>query len=338
MDKSREESGSSSHRTEGKGRSCKDSTELSKTRQLPVYYGLILETVSFSLLSDPRRSFPSTPCSPSRTTTTTTKAARMMLTELPAMDAVSVAVSVPTVPTFNLGFAHFLVRPSTWLILLVSLVLISTIRAAFLLLRPHTWTQGRKGVSFVNIVKIESSITPVGTSSTTSTTSQGRKETSISSTTTGERTKTSSWLWGLVQWDTLPAVPLRSDRPSWQTPPSPARQMQETQPQPRRPSSPPFDPPLNRTLFVLICLFFLGFSVGCGPLRLPHIVHHSACHRTCQTANITFTEPALYNTKVPLSMAKIIMSRHTFRRPPSRPPPVRATNVPQYQRKMPSMV
>jgi hypothetical protein len=48
--------------------------------------------------------------------------------------------------------------------------------------------------------------------------------------------------------------------------------------------------------------------------------------------------PAIYQTEVPVSMAKMIMSRHTFRRPGSRPPPVRNTNAPQYSKKLPSMV
>jgi hypothetical protein len=41
---------------------------------------------------------------------------------------------------------------------------------------------------------------------------------------------------------------------------------------------------------------------------------------------------------VPASMAKMIMSRHIFRRPSSRPPPVRNANAPQYSKKLPSMV
>ncbi|KAF9528909.1 hypothetical protein CPB83DRAFT_835397 [Crepidotus variabilis] len=49
-------------------------------------------------------------------------------------------------------------------------------------------------------------------------------------------------------------------------------------------------------------------------------------------------QPAIYQSDVPVSMAKMIMSRHTFRRPSSRPPPVRNANAPQFQRKLPSMV
>ncbi|PPQ68383.1 hypothetical protein CVT25_007921 [Psilocybe cyanescens] len=213
----------------------------------------------------------------------------MMLVQLPAMDAVSVSVpAFPSLPSFNLGIAHTLLKPTTWIVVLASLVILSSIRAALLYVRPPTWTEGRKRVSFVAIVKQESGSTPVGASSSASETrSQGGKEKPTSKATTTAQTdvkKMSSCLWGLVKWDSLPAVPSRSGRGGWQ---QPSPQMQQT----RRPG-PAFDHPL----------------------------------------------PALYDTQVPASMAKMIMSRHTFRRPTSRPPPVRATNVPQYQRKTPSMV
>ena len=45
--------------------------------------------------------------------------------------------------------------------------------------------------------------------------------------------------------------------------------------------------------------------------------------------------PTLYESDIPVSMAKMIMSRHTFRRPTSRPPPARAANTVQIQRKIP---
>jgi len=49
--------------------------------------------------------------------------------------------------------------------------------------------------------------------------------------------------------------------------------------------------------------------------------------------------PALYQTE-PASMAKMIMSRHTFRKPTQRPPPRQSTPTPQIQisRRPPSMV
>ncbi|KAH9479267.1 hypothetical protein JR316_0007855 [Psilocybe cubensis] len=206
------------------------------------------------------------------------------------MDAVSVSVpAFPSLPSFNLGVAHTLLKPTTWIVVLATLVVLSSIRAALLYVRPPTWTEGRKRVSFVAIAKQESGSTSVGASSPASESrSQPGREKPSSKASEPAQTdskKTSSWLWGLVKWDSLPAAPPRSERGGWQAPSTP--QMQQT----RRPG-PAFDHPL----------------------------------------------PALYDTQVPASMAKMIMSRHTFRRPASRPPPVRATNVPQYQRRTPSMV
>jgi len=50
--------------------------------------------------------------------------------------------------------------------------------------------------------------------------------------------------------------------------------------------------------------------------------------------------PAMYQTDVPVSMAKMIMSRHTFRKPTQRPPPrpVKGGLQMQYTRKSASMV
>jgi len=50
--------------------------------------------------------------------------------------------------------------------------------------------------------------------------------------------------------------------------------------------------------------------------------------------------PAMYQTDVPVSMAKMIMSRHTFRKPAQRPPPrpLKGGSQMQYTRKPASMV
>lgn len=50
--------------------------------------------------------------------------------------------------------------------------------------------------------------------------------------------------------------------------------------------------------------------------------------------------PAVYQTDVPVSMAKMIMSRHTFRKPTLRPPskPARGGSQMQYTRRPASMV
>ncbi|KAF8351968.1 hypothetical protein F5887DRAFT_1068342 [Amanita rubescens] len=50
--------------------------------------------------------------------------------------------------------------------------------------------------------------------------------------------------------------------------------------------------------------------------------------------------PALYQTEVPVSMAKIIMSRHTYRKPTPRPPSRSPSPTPQMQisKRPPSLV
>ncbi|KAF4623223.1 hypothetical protein D9613_001391 [Agrocybe pediades] len=224
----------------------------------------------------------------------------MMLVQIPAIDAVSVP-ALPSLPSlsFNLGIVSTLAKPSTWIVLLASLVILSSIRAALLYIRPPTWTEASKRVSYVSII-VKEKETPVGASPSASSipggvgsqaAALGKEKTSAvnASSEASQTKKMSSWLWGLVKWDSLPPAAAIAERGGWQPPSSP--QMQQIQRQTRR-QRPSFEQPL----------------------------------------------PALYESQVPVSMAKMIMSRHTFRRPASRPPPVRATNVPQYQRRMPSMV
>ena len=157
----------------------------------------------------------------------------MMLVQIPAIDAVSVP-ALPSLPSLslNLGIFSTLAKPSTWLVLLASLVILSSIRAALLYVRPPTWTEGRKRVSYVTIVNKEKE-SPVGaTPSVSITRSQAVKEKSSAATTleTSQTRKMSSWLWGLVKWDSLPPAAI-AERGGWQ-PPSP--QMQQIQQQARR--------------------------------------------------------------------------------------------------------
>ncbi|KAF9555847.1 hypothetical protein CPC08DRAFT_118058 [Agrocybe pediades] len=223
----------------------------------------------------------------------------MMLVQIPAIDAVSVP-ALPSLPSlsFNLGIVSTLAKPSTWIVLLASLVILSSIRAALLYIRPPTWTEASKRVSYVSII-VKEKETPVGASPSASIPGGGgvgsqaaskEKMSAVNASEASQTKKMSSWLWGLVKWDSLPPAAAIAERGGWQPPSSP--QMQQIQRQQTRRQRPSFEQPL----------------------------------------------PALYESQVPVSMAKMIMSRHTFRRPASRPPPVRATNVPQYQRRMPSMV
>ncbi|KAF8166157.1 hypothetical protein BJ912DRAFT_247001 [Pholiota molesta] len=238
----------------------------------------------------------------------------MMLVQLPAMDAVSTA-ALP-----SLSLARFVppslalfARPSAWLALLASLVILSSIRAALLYVRPPPSTAHKAAVSIASLAqdaKSEKGASAAEGGSTTTVTASGSSTASPSTTTptTGTtatpRTQTTSWLWGLVKWDALPALPVvRGQGRHWR--PMSQRQQgqqqvqmqqhglgQQQQQSGRRSPGPAFDHPL----------------------------------------------PALYQSGTPVSMAKMIMSRHTFRRPTARPPPVRSANAVQYQRRAPSMV
>ncbi|KAF8184440.1 hypothetical protein BJ912DRAFT_527257 [Pholiota molesta] len=240
----------------------------------------------------------------------------MMLVQLPAMDAVSTAA----LPSLSLGrfvppsLALF-ARPSAWLALLASLVILSSIRAALLYVRPPPSTAHKAAVSIASLAqdaKSEKGASAAEGGSTTTVTASGSSTAPTSSTTTGTtglptdtpQTRTTSWLWGLVKWDALPSLPVvRGQGRHWRPMSQQQQGQQQVQMQQhgvgqqqqqsgRRSPGPAFDHPL----------------------------------------------PALYQSGTPVSMAKMIMSRHTFRRPTARPPPVRSANAVQYQRRAPSMV
>ncbi|KAF8159320.1 hypothetical protein B0H34DRAFT_842015 [Crassisporium funariophilum] len=230
----------------------------------------------------------------------------MMLVQVPSMDAVnglSIVDSLPSFSSFADSFSIFshLSKPSLFLTILASLVILSSIRAALLFMRPLS-SQQKGTVSLVQsgVEKSDAAIPSTSASTSASTGEKGKQTVIISAKTTMEvsQKKTTSWCWGLLKWDSLPALPTMGGRMNGRSHNrSGAMCMSETergwQPQQQgRRSGPAFDHPL----------------------------------------------PTLYQSEVPVSMAKMIMSRHTFRRPTSRPPPVRATNAPQYQRRTPSMV
>ncbi|KAF8961488.1 hypothetical protein BDZ97DRAFT_1828495 [Flammula alnicola] len=260
----------------------------------------------------------------------------MMLVQLPAMDAVTVpALSLPSLPSFGAVvpsslasslsmISHTLTRPSVWLVLLASLVILSSIRAALLYIRPPPSTAQKSAVSLVQLSKSQSTVvttsTVLGTSekptlvtSSTSSPTPGTTPDKLQQPSADSKTvvkkETTTWFWGLVKWDSLPSLPVvrsatagrgrgvggvsmsETERGRWHSQQQQQHSQQEMQQQGRRPG-PAFDHPL----------------------------------------------PALYESEIPVSMAKMIMSRHTFRRPTSRPPPVRNANAPQYQRRTPSMV
>ncbi|KAG6827716.1 hypothetical protein H0H92_010689 [Tricholoma furcatifolium] len=95
-----------------------------------------------------------------------------------------------------------------------------------------------------------------------------------------ESRKRSSWAWGLLRWDRLPSLPVSLTIPRNETN-GVGVGMQEKRPLPQ-----PWQPVRGRR----------GGPAFETPL------------------------PAIYQSSEPLSMAKMIMSRHTYRRPSSRPP------------------
>ncbi|KAG2007011.1 hypothetical protein CC2G_014739 [Coprinopsis cinerea AmutBmut pab1-1] len=111
------------------------------------------------------------------------------------------------------------------------------------------------------------------------------------------RPPTSSWLWGLLRLSALRAPPSQSEECAY---PSEKQAWSQPQFQPRRPH--------------------LMSQVG---------------RRTGPAFDRPL--PTLYESDIPVSMAKMIMSRHTFRRPSSRPPPARSASSIQIQRKTPML-
>lgn len=108
----------------------------------------------------------------------------------------------------------------------------------------------------------------------------------------------SSFGWGLITWDSLPAPPLSLAAAS-----------------------------------ALIIGNGVGMGVGVATGK-------SSWQHQNRVPGPTFEHPTpgLYQTDVPVSMAKMIMSRHTFRKPTQRPPSRPATPQIQVSRRPPSMV
>lgn len=219
----------------------------------------------------------------------------MLLVQLPAMDTVPGLALVDRLPSFGLAvrlryFTRQLASPSIWLTMLATLVILSTIRAAFLFFRSAPLSSQKVGVTLVpgvGVVQAEKGSRNNGASADDS-----MQEKQV------EKTMSSAF-WGLIRWDSLPALPRRqvgslsvseTERGRWIT-----QRRQEG----------------------------LRIQLLQGKRPGPAFEHPL---------------PAIYQSDVPVSMAKMIMSRHTFRRPASRPPPVRNAKAPQYSKKLPSMV
>ncbi|KAF8953404.1 hypothetical protein BDZ97DRAFT_1872484, partial [Flammula alnicola] len=209
----------------------------------------------------------------------------MMLVQLPAMDAVTVpALSLPSLPSFGAVvpsslasslsmISHTLTRPSVWLVLLASLVILSSIRAALLYIRPPPSTAQKSAVSLVQLSKSQSTVvttsTVLGTSekptlvtsstsSPTPVTTPDKLQQPSADSKTVVKQETTTWFWGLVKWDSLPSLPVvrsaavgrgrgggvsmsETERGRWQSQQQQHSQ-QEMQQQGRRPG-PAFDHP-----------------------------------------------------------------------------------------------
>lgn len=164
----------------------------------------------------------------------------MMLVELPAMDAVvsvHVHVSWPALPASFAAVARLAARPTLWLVLLATLVILSSIRAALLFLRSPTLHQACVSAGEKPAPSIPC---PAPT---------------VAATPPAQQRPTTSWLWGLVKWDALPALPIAAAR-GWVQHQglgvARQQQMQQVQ-QPRGRRGPAFDHP--STSFFLLGVF-----------------------------------------------------------------------------------
>ncbi|TFK31552.1 hypothetical protein BDQ12DRAFT_729459 [Crucibulum laeve] len=177
---------------------------------------------------------------------------------------------------------------SILLSLLASVVLLAAIRAAVIYLRPQGPAHEQHSEKL--ILAQEQGHHPLKGS-------EGGN--------TGSERPTSSWGWGFLTWESLPALPV-------------SLTMSEHGAKGR------------------------GVGLGAGSMLAKQQQQTQNMQQQWQRRGPAFERPlpALYQTEVPASMAKMIMSRHTFRRPASRPPPRSATTIPpiQIQRRTPSMV
>jgi len=208
-----------------------------------VIESLVTQHIASSLSSSPIHlpPVPETPSSPSSPTT------KMMLVHLPAMDNVrGLSDSLPSfsLPARLASFSHQLSNPSIWLTFLASLVILSSIRAAVLYLRPPPSKAHKIGVSIIPGVGVVQAHQVIASG----TVNKGSVNGSLVVQEKREEKQISSMLWGLVKWDSLPALPRgqgvsmsETERGRWQSQP----QQRPLKPQrlPGRRPGPAFDHP-----------------------------------------------------------------------------------------------
>ena len=203
-----------------------------------------------------------------------------MLVQLPAMDAVqglSLTHSLPSLSSFPDPFTilSHLTKPSVLLTFLASLVILSSIRAALLFMRPPPQQKG--SVSFVHSVvmgsdKVVASMISPEPSPTSSAVKGKQPEKSATTGTTTTDKKTTSWCWGLLKWDSLPALPT-SVRSRINGPPiSETERIWQLEQRSRRPG-PAFDHPstfdtiLPRSYHISLLCSARALSIGCTSIN-----------------------------------------------------------------------
>lgn len=128
-----------------------------------------------------------------------------MLLRLPAMDNVPGLdrLSSFVLPASLSNLFQQLLNPTLWLTVLASLVILSSIRAAVLFFRSTPLTSEKGSVSIVpglGVVELQKGVN--------SDSSNRCRSMNSGAVVQGTREEMTSWFWGLVKWDALPAMPL----------------------------------------------------------------------------------------------------------------------------------
>ncbi|KAF6746010.1 hypothetical protein DFP72DRAFT_1050974 [Ephemerocybe angulata] len=191
--------------------------------------------------------------------------------------------SIPPIPKMSLSMTDVdltlsaLPSSSTILLSMVAVfVLLSFVRALFIGLREHlAFVRTRKANNNTSFVSV--STTAPAPSSTTSTSSPSEKASTGTAAVAPPRPR-SSWLWGLVKWDTLPAFPVDVT-----TAASPRAHLA------------------------------IGSGAGVMGEKWPQMQQANARRAPVVRGPGPAFErplPTLYQSDMPVSMAKMIMSRH----------------------------
>ena len=190
----------------------------------------------------------------------------MMLLQLPAMDSVqglSLADSLSSLFSLPGPFTiiSHLAKPSVLLTFLATVVILSSIRAALLFVRPLPQQKG--SVSLVQSVFVETDKVVVDVMnagpSPTSIAVKGKKKPAIAAPPTMTDKKTTSWCWGLLKWDSLPPLPVSVANTINGASMSETERSWQLQQRGRRPG-PAFDHPCTFDVISASFIFILSLS------------------------------------------------------------------------------